>query len=129
MLSIKLNLGVGISLILSIIFTIVYLIFSWHVSILWLALVGDPVHTSQLSIFALNPVNLSKENPVLLWQLLAILSLLINWIWAIQRVKKSHDNDKILLPLTCHIIWILGCVLLHVGGGMASFVHIGSVIG
>ena len=128
MFNLKQYIGVWLGLILSLGLTITYLIFAWYVAALWLILVGDTINTTQLSIFALNPVNLSKQNPILLWQLLALVSLLINWVWAFKRVKASQDNDKILLPLACHVTWILSCVLLHVGGGIASFVFIGSVI-
>ncbi len=128
MFNLKQYIGVWLGLLLSLALTITYLIFAWYVSALWLILVGDTINTSHFSIFALNPVNLSKENPVLLWQLLALVSLVVNWVWAFKRVKASQDKDKILLPLACHTIWILSCVLLHVGGGIASFVFIGSVI-
>jgi hypothetical protein len=120
---------VWIALILSILLTIIYLIFSWHLAVLWIALAGDPIHTSQFSIFGLNPTNWSSDNPILFWHVLAIISLLINGYWAFKRVGKTQNMDKLLLPIVCHSFWIVCCVLLHLAAGMASFIYLGTVLG
>lgn len=123
------NISIWLGVILSLTLTVCYLIFSWHIGVLWTTHIGDPTHASQLSIFAITPLNLYSDNPIFLWQILAIVSLLLNWIWAYSRVKSSQGYEKILLPLVCHLLWVMSCVLLHVGGGLASFVPIGSAIG
>ena len=113
---------------LAVAMTICYLIFSWYISNLWLILIGDPQYASGLSTFALNPIELTKDNPILLWQLLACVSLLINIFWAYKRTHLTDYNDGALLPILCHLLWLFSCTLLHVAGGMASFVYIGATI-
>ena len=53
------------------------------------------------------------------WQILAFLSLILNFIWGWARSKELSSQDGHTLPTTCHVGWVTMSLCVH-GVGMLS---------
>ena len=63
------------------------------------------------------------------WQLLAVLSLILNFLWGLLRSKKLQSPDASIRPAICHIGWIVLSICWHGVGIFSSFITIISQIG
>lgn len=62
------------------------------------------------------------------WQLLAFLSLLLNFIWALRSEKKNTDGRGHLYAAVLHASWLLLCLMAHMLGMLLPFVSRSYVI-
>jgi len=58
---------------------------------------------------------------VFLWVLLALTSLMGNIFWWRARAKNNNLAEPYLLPMLCHTLWLLLCLLVHTLAAMLPF--------
>ena len=56
------------------------------------------------------------------WQLLAFVSLLFNFLWALHSEKKNTDGRAHLYAAVLHASWLLLCLMAHALGMLLPFV-------
>jgi hypothetical protein len=65
---------------------------------------------------------------VLPWQILAVASLAINFLWGKRRSQRLNSPEGHGIPVACHIGWILLCLCWHGVGMLLPIVVITPVI-
>lgn len=107
--------------------TAAYALSAWYIAGLWSTLVSDSLNVSRFSAWTVRPLDLPAEYGMLHWQLVAVLSLLLHSYWGLRRTRVVGPSGFVL-PLFCHLGWLLTAFLLQVCGLLISFVSVGYVI-
>jgi len=63
----------------------------------------------------------ANPDSVFLWVLLALTSLIGNIFWWRARAKNNNLTEPYLLPMLCHTLWILLCLMAHTLAAMLPF--------
>jgi hypothetical protein len=119
-----------LSVLLSVFLTASYCWAAWWLSGFFWVLPGmdqDRV-MSMLSLVLIAPISKNIWLIALHWQLAALFVLLLNMWWTVRLAGSKATSPNYLLPLACQTAWILGCLLLHLVGILASVVTIGHVL-
>ncbi len=119
-----------LSVILSVFLTASYCWAVWWLSGFFWTLNGiDQNGTmSMLSLALIAPISTNIWLIALHWQLAALFVLVLNLFWTARLLKSSATAALYIAPLSCQTAWILGCLLLHLVGILASVVAIGYVL-
>jgi hypothetical protein len=108
--------------------TVVYCLVAWYLSALWSINIGDSALVSTFSVYTIKPLFPNSEYAMIHWQLLAIISLVGNFLWAGKLLKASGEIQQIALPFGVHTCLLLFALLAHIAGGLIPFIAVAQVL-
>lgn len=65
----------------------------------------------------------AEMSTVIVWQILAFVSLFACMLWAFFRSRSSHQKDSFILPAALHITWLATSLVWNAVGALYPFIH------
>lgn len=116
-----------VSILLSLL-TLGYVILIWLASSM-VSILLEPDNHTWLTKLAIAPITDNVWLGAIHWQSLAVLSFLVNIIWARKRCQLMGYENGYTAPLCCHLLLVLLLIVWHAAGALDPLIMIGSVLG
>jgi len=62
------------------------------------------------------------------WQILAFLSLILNFLWGLSRSRDLSSQESHTLPATCHVGWVTMSLCVHGVGMLSPIIMVHAII-